>query len=104
MLILATAFFITVAEANPPAAKFNRSYPVRGMTMNNVRLIFGSPEKILPPDPRTAGGPLRPPINRWIYPHFIVYFERNRVINTVQTHPFNGVHVYSPPSSGAGTS
>lgn len=99
MLIMATILPIAVAEARPPAAKFNRAYPVRGMTMGNVKNIFGPPEKILPPDPRTAGGPLRPPINRWIYPHFIVYFERNRVIHTIKTHPFQAVPVYSPPSA-----
>ncbi len=69
----------TTAKANPP-------YPVREMTMDNVRQIFGPPQRELAPVPAT-GTKLKPPITRWVYPDFIVYFERNRVIHTVVTHP-----------------
>lgn len=70
------------AYAKPPAV-----YPTRGMTAQQVRAQFGTPERMLPPDPATAQGPLKPPIIRWIYPQYIVYFERNFVIHTVLTHP-----------------
>ncbi|GEM_PF-5246215 len=80
----------------PAAPAYNRPYPVRGMVMANVRRIFGAPVRVLPPDPLTAGGPLRPPINRWVYRHFTVYFERNRVIHTIPTHSFKPPRVYAP--------
>jgi len=55
--------------------------PVRGQTMATVRTRFGAPTEELPP----VGGdrPRQPPITRWVYPAFIVYFERDRVIDSV---------------------
>ncbi|MCD9005478.1 hypothetical protein LDO31_04345 [Luteimonas sp. XNQY3] len=55
--------------------------PARGMSMADVEARFGAPSERL--DPR--GGQKRqwPTINRWVYPTFTVYFERNRVIDTV---------------------
>ena len=50
--------------------------PTRGMTMNQVAAKFGAPADKLP-----AVG--RPPISRWNYPGFVVYFERNYVIHSV---------------------
>ncbi|HET8700899.1 MAG TPA: hypothetical protein VFL97_04440 [Nitrococcus sp.] len=50
--------------------------PVRGATMDHVRQRFGMPVQILP-----AVG--EPPITRWVYPQFIVYFERHWVIHSV---------------------
>ena len=50
--------------------------PHRGMTMVAVEAKFGSPE--------SAAAPVgEPPITRWHYPQFTVYFEHNRVIHTV---------------------
>jgi hypothetical protein len=63
--------------------------PTRGMSMENVEHIFGAPQEKLPavPDPGTK---LHPPITRWIYPNYVVYFEYNYVIHTVlKDHPFN---------------
>lgn len=59
--------------------------PTRGMTMAQVERKFGAPVNKLP----TRGGdaPLHPPINRWQYDHYIVYFERNRVIHAVINPP-----------------
>ncbi|MDE2236039.1 MAG: hypothetical protein KGL13_03485 [Gammaproteobacteria bacterium] len=62
--------------------------PTRGMSMANVEHIFGAPQEKLPavPDPGTK---LHPPITRWIYPNYVVYFEYNVVIHTVlKQHPF----------------
>ena len=55
--------------------------PKRGMTMQQVEARFGAPTDRL--DPR--GGQKRqwPTINRWTYPNFTVYFEKNRVIDAV---------------------
>ncbi|MBB1087634.1 hypothetical protein H4F99_03925 [Lysobacter sp. SG-8] len=55
--------------------------PARGMTMQQVEARFGAPSQRM--DPR--GGQKRqwPTINRWVYPAFTVYFEKNRVIDAV---------------------
>ena len=55
--------------------------PTRGMTMAQVEARFGPPADRL--DPR--GGQKRqwPTINRWSYPGFTVYFEKNKVIDAV---------------------
>ena len=55
--------------------------PNRGMTMAQVEHTFGPPKDKMAP----AGGdaPRHPVINRWVYDRYIVYFERDRVINSV---------------------
>ncbi len=55
--------------------------PARGMTMAQVQARFGAPADRL--DPR--GGQKRqwPTINRWSYPSFVVYFEKDKVIDAV---------------------
>lgn len=55
--------------------------PTRGMSMGQVEAKFGVPSDRM--DPR--GGQKRqwPTINRWRYPNFVVYFEKNRVIDAV---------------------
>jgi outer membrane protein assembly factor BamE (lipoprotein component of BamABCDE complex) len=50
--------------------------PGRGMTMDQVAAKFGAPTNKIP-----AVG--QPPISRWDYPGFVVYFERNHVIHSV---------------------
>lgn len=50
--------------------------PTRGMTMNQVSTKFGTPVTKIP-----AVG--KPPISRWEYPGFTVYFETDRVIHSV---------------------
>ena len=50
--------------------------PTRGMTMDQVASKFGAPANKVP-----AVG--KPPISRWEYPGFIVYFESQYVIDTV---------------------
>ena len=50
--------------------------PVRGMTMSQVASKFGTPTNKVP-----AVG--KPPISRWDYPGFVVYFERDHVIHSV---------------------
>jgi hypothetical protein len=50
--------------------------PRRGMTMSQVANKFGAPVTKVP-----AVG--NPPISRWDYPGFVVYFERDHVIHSV---------------------
>jgi hypothetical protein len=50
--------------------------PARGMTMDQVATKFGAPVTKVP-----AIG--RPPISRWEYPGFVVYFEADHVIHSV---------------------
>jgi hypothetical protein len=50
--------------------------PSRGMTMDQVASKFGAPVTKVPP----VG---KPPISRWEYPGFIVYFDRDFVIHSV---------------------
>ncbi|MGV8959109.1 MAG: hypothetical protein ACOH1V_01790 [Stenotrophomonas sp.] len=55
--------------------------PVRGQNMSQVEAYFGAPQQRM--DPR--GGQKRqwPTINRWVYPAFTVYFEKQKVIDVV---------------------
>ena len=55
--------------------------PARGMTMAQVEARYGAPSQRMEP----RGGQKRqwPTINRWVYPAFTVYFEKNRVIDAV---------------------
>lgn len=50
--------------------------PTRGATMHQVEAKFGAPATRHP-----AVG--KPPITRWDYPSFSVYFEFNRVVHSV---------------------
>jgi hypothetical protein len=50
--------------------------PARGMTMDEVSGKFGTPASKVP-----AVG--KPPISRWEYPGFVVYFEHEHVIHSV---------------------
>jgi hypothetical protein len=50
--------------------------PSRGMTTERVEQKFGAPESKVAP----VGDP---PISRWEYPGYIVYFEYDRVIHAV---------------------
>jgi hypothetical protein len=50
--------------------------PARGMSMDQVATKFGAPVTKVP-----AVG--KPPISRWEYPGFVVYFEANHVIHSV---------------------
>jgi hypothetical protein len=59
--------------------------PARGMTMDQVKHEYGAPEKVL----ATRGGSSKhqPPIHRWEYPRYIVYFEYSHVIHSVLRTP-----------------
>lgn len=52
--------------------------PTRGMSMERVEALYGTPARRLP-----AVG--EPPITRWEYPGFVVFFEHHLVLHTVST-------------------
>jgi hypothetical protein len=73
--MLATAQADDLATpASVPAATSNT--PTRGMTMDKVEAKFGAPSK------RDAAVG-EPPITRWEYPGFVVFFEHQYVLHTV---------------------
>lgn len=51
--------------------------PERGTSMSSVRSRLGDPE-------RRVGPVGQPPISRWIYDRFTVYFEHDRVLHSVK--------------------
>jgi hypothetical protein len=67
----------TIAVDNGIAVKESDvATPARGMTMEQVATKFGTPVTKVP-----AVG--KPPISRWEYPGFVVYFEADHVIHSV---------------------
>jgi hypothetical protein len=67
----------TIAVDNGIALKESDvATPTRGMTMDQVATKFGAPAAKVP-----AVG--KPPISRWEYPGFVVYFEADHVIHSV---------------------
>jgi hypothetical protein len=67
----------TIAVDNGIAVKESDvATPTRGMTMDQVTTKFGAPVTKVP-----AVG--TPPISRWEYPGFVVYFEADHVIHSV---------------------
>jgi hypothetical protein len=69
-----------LAVAAPQAAPADM--PSRGMTMDKVQSRFGAPSQKL-----AAVG--QPPITRWEYPSYVVYFEHQHVIHSVVKHPLS---------------
>lgn len=54
--------------------------PKRGMSMDQVAQAFGKPLERM-----SAVGD--PPITRWVYEGYTVYFDRNHVIHSVTSQP-----------------
>ncbi len=61
--------------------KSNVAMPARGMSMAQVQARFGAPAERL--DARGGQKRAWPTINRWRYNDFIVYFERDEVVDAV---------------------
>ncbi len=82
--VLAAAFAALVGAAAvhadelqmPASTSSTGSTPARGMSMEKVEATFGAPSNREP-----AVG--QPPITRWEYPAYVVYFENNIVLHTV---------------------
>jgi len=75
-LALAPSFAQNLQMAEPPAADNRAALPTRGMSMAQVESRFGAPAEKF-----AAVG--QPPITRWVYPSFVVYFEYQHVVHTV---------------------
>ena len=59
-----------------PAPEASAERPSRGMSMDKVEAKYGAPARRVP----AVGAP---PISRWEYPGFVVYFENNLVVHAV---------------------
>jgi hypothetical protein len=59
------------------SAQSGAERPRRGMSMERVETVFGAPSEKL-----AAVGD--PPISRWEYPGFTVYFEYDKVLHAVE--------------------
>ncbi len=67
---------LCAAQSSQPGTEKNLTIPHRGESMMSVENRFGTPTDKLAP----IG---EPPIARWVYPEFTVYFEYQYVINYV---------------------
>lgn len=67
-------------KAKTSTESYSIKLPGRGMTMAEVEKRFGPPGKKM----AEVGNP---PITRWIYEDFVVYFEYQYVIHAVATKP-----------------
>ena len=76
MTTLLQAEVLEMPPARETTAGYTVNLPGRGMNMTQVEERFGSPLQKLP----EVGDP---PIIRWIYPDYTVYFEYQYVINSV---------------------
>ncbi len=80
LVALFLAFFgVTEADTlkmDGMSASSGEARPSRGMSQNSVQSRFGSPVSVRAP----VG---EPPITRWEYKDFVVYFEHDRVIHAV---------------------
>jgi hypothetical protein len=65
--------------AQTPAATARVGLPTRGTSMAQVEARFGAPSQRY-----AAVG--QPPITRWVYPSFVVYFEYQHVVHAVGQH------------------
>lgn len=73
---IASADVLAMPEATPASTAVGTEVPARGMTMDRVEQMFGTPREKIP-----AVG--EPPISRWVYGSFTVYFEHQYVLHSV---------------------
>lgn len=90
-LLLAEEIRIPVGQQGIEGLKL----PVKGLTMSQVEADFGPAEKVHP-----AKG--TPPITRWEYSNFMVYFEGEHVIHAVLRHKPRAVHQTPNPDRDPG--
>jgi len=72
----ADVLLMETIEAAPPNSSSGVLRPRSGASMSTVRAQYGEPNKVM-----DAVGD--PPINRWVYPAYTVYFENEHVIDVV---------------------
>jgi len=73
---LAPSFAQNLQMVDPPEAQARAATPSRGTSMAQVEQRFGAPTERF-----AAVG--QPPITRWVYPGFVVYFEYQHVVHAV---------------------
>ena len=71
------------SDTEATASPYRSTVAVHGMTQSQVRARFGEPEKRHAPVP-AQGTRLNPPITRWDYDSFSVFFERDIAIHRVE--------------------
>ena len=81
VLTLGMAMGVSAQNMNMSAADRSTTFdaagkPTRGMTQDAAEASFGAPSDTLEP----VGDP---PITRWEYANFVVFFEYDRVIHAV---------------------
>jgi hypothetical protein len=79
-LAMVPSYAQNLQMVDAPSVQTRVETPGRGLSMAQVERKFGAPT-----DRVAAVG--QPPIARWVYPSFVVYFERNLVIHAVATQP-----------------
>ena len=86
LLALTATFTVSLVQADVITLKQNAALdvprPTRGMTMSEVESRFGAPREKYP-----AVG--KPPITRWDYDNFSVFFEHQYVLDAVVQHTLN---------------
>jgi hypothetical protein len=70
-------------ELQVPNPAASSGTPTSGMSMDKVEAKYGAPTRRVPAV--GGGSAAQPPITRWEYPGFTVYFENNHVVHTVVT-------------------
>ena len=76
----ADTLLVDAVNQAPPNSADGLLRPTRGMSMAEVEQNFGAPSEKSAP---VGAGGAHPPITRWAYPSFSVYFERQRVLTSV---------------------
>ena len=79
-LVVAPSYAQNLQMAEAPAVEASADTPTRGMTMAQVEARFGAPAQR-----HDAVG--RPPITRWVYPGFVVFYEYQHVVHAVAVRP-----------------
>ena len=79
-LVVAPSYAQNLQIAATPPAQARVDLPSRGASMDQVEARFGAPAERY-----AAVG--QPPITRWVYPSFVVYFEYRHVVHAVAVKP-----------------
>ena len=74
--VQADVLLLDAITSAPPNNASGVQRPHRGSSMPQVQATYGEPE-------RTMAAIGEPPISRWVYPSYTVYFEHDKVIDVV---------------------
>lgn len=79
--LAAQADVLQMPEQAPVAAAAPAALPAKGSSKTEVLRQFGEPAVKHPA--KGGGSPKHPPITRWDYPGFSVFFEHSHVVDVV---------------------